>query len=308
MAIPEILIVAAVVGAREALIGLTRKHKRWVGQVLRGTGEQTKGGFLAEGQRRIPIRIAGADFNRLTGAEQFNTGAFSIQRTGHTAAGQIERFLLILGGGERPAKLTAAAGEQFQRQRQRRVRARASLRTTRDEKHRDQVFHLPLQHCDRLALECAHALAFEWNQLRHQVKVDRARDDCMVGNRKTPDHDVRGGNPVFGGHIHTDDGGEGYFNKVGENGANTRGGGEFCRIADGFAVFDEARKDAHQPCAQPIGGAQPNRRRITAAQIELPDMVVDVIWSDQTGIGSNRQLKWVARSQVAVAHDLILYV
>src|SRR5258706_11503601 len=123
--------------------------------------EETEGCLLAEGQRRIPVWIAGDNLDCLAGIEEFDTRALGIQRTGSTAPGQVKGFLIAPRCSQCPAELALRARGHIQRKREGWVRAGTGMRAACNEHDRDQVIHPAFKHGYRLALERVHALAFE---------------------------------------------------------------------------------------------------------------------------------------------------
>ena len=78
------------------------------------------------------------------------------------------------------------------------------------------------------------------------------------------------------------------------------------RIDDGFAVLGEAGEETHGPRAQPVGGAQGERRWFTADGVEFPDLVVEIIRLGQPKISRQDEGERVAGTELPFAQTSTL--
>ncbi len=139
-----------------------------------------------------------------------------------------------------------------------------------------------------------------------QFEADRVGDCCAIDNFEASADGLGAGNPIFGADFDPRIGSESDRQEVGIESADSRRAGKFRGVVQGHAIFGKTGKEAHQARTQAVGSAQRQRGGVAAAQVQLPNLIVDIIGGGQAGVGCEGQLERVAGAKVPGTHTITI--
>ena len=154
--------------------------------MLAGAEEEAEGGFLAESQGGIPIRVAGVDFEGVGIVDQFNPGPFRRPGSGRRPACQFEGIRRVWQCGMHPGEAVRAAGWESQFGNQGRIGTRPGQGSAGQEDDRGQVRSAPGQDVHRLHVKRRQALPFQRSKLAAYFQQERGDIIRMIGDCKAP--------------------------------------------------------------------------------------------------------------------------
>ena len=157
------------------------------------------------------------------------------------------------------------------------MRARPPGRTSGEKQHRNQSARLPGKHVHHLHLGAGHDLPGDRRQNGAHIHPDGARGAGLIRHRHTPADGIGLWNPVLTGYVYILERRVVECKKIWIQTTNGWRQVKSRWIADGFPIFAETQENAHRFCTQPIGGLKRKRGRLSAAQAEFPDMVIEII-------------------------------
>ena len=259
--------------------------------------EQAEGGPLREGQGGIPVPVACINVENVTGVEEFKARNLGVPGPCNGPPRQFERLRKGAFGSAGPGKRARLAGVKIESEGKGWMRPGTVLSAAAHEDDGFQPVRAAREDIDHLLLNKGQRFTLEGREHAAHLEIHVAGKFGAIDECQATSQHVRFRNPIFRGDFKAFDGNKIKTKEVWKETPQARRCVECGRIRDCATCFDKAVEQAQVVRTQAEGGSNNKAGRFTTAQIQFPDMIVDVVGHAQACICGESEAEWIAGAQ-----------
>ncbi len=298
--------VASVPALRIPKVRLARGDERRVAQITRGPEERPQPGMLGECQHGVPVTIPGFELERFRLGD-LQASQLRIPRPCRHRPGQIEQLIQRSPGSMGPGDQPPCSRRQREAHRQRGYGRRFEHGATGEKEDRREIACPPGQDCDAAHVgRRRRPSGFVRLELHVDSEVHLERGRGKIGDPHPTGEGVRLGDPRLESERQVVERPAFHARVVGQEPSHGRCGREAPRVGGVPPGEREEREQAHAAGPAAERGAQGERRRIAAGEVELPTLVVGIVRRAESRIGGQRQDVRIIGFEGPVTHDPIV--